>query len=162
MTIDNQIRDQKLQYDINRTAAKMSALSSGKINKYESLTGKEILSSNQKEIIKQTKFTYSSLGKAFEKQTKTIKDQRKKQIDALNTLKPKETKAINDNKFDDKEKSLKYKEIYDELSNQRIGEIYKISNQIDFNHLTYYFKDKNKKKKNSKDKNIYAINFLNF
>ena len=146
MTIDNQIRDQKLQYDINRTAAKMSALSSGKINKYESLTGKEILSSNQKEIIKQTKFTYSSLGKAFEKQTKTIKDQRKKQIDALNTLKPKETKAINDNKFDDKEKSLKYKEIYDELSNQRIGEIYKISNQIDFNYLTYYFKDKNKKK----------------
>ena len=147
MTIDNQIRDQKLQYDINRTAAKMSALSSGKINKYESLTGKEILSSNQKEIIKQTKFTYSSLGKAFEKQTKTIKDQRKKQIDALNTLKPKETKAINDNKFDDKEKSLKYKEIYDELSNQRIGEIYKISNQIDFNYLTYYFKDKNLKKK---------------
>ena len=146
MTIDNQIRDQKLQYDINRTAAKMSALSSGKINKYESLTGKEILSSNQKEIIKQTKFTYSSLGKAFEKQTKTIRDQRKKQIDALNTLKPKETKVINDNKFDDKEKSLKYKEIYDELSNQRIGEIYKISNQIDFNHLTYYFKDKNKKK----------------
>ena len=145
MTIDNQIRDQKLQYDINRTAAKMSALSSGKINKYESLTGKEMLSSNQKEIIKQTKFTYSSLGKAFEKQTKTIKDQRKKQIDALNTLKPKETKAINDNKFDDKEKSLKYKEIYDELSNQRIGEIYKISNQIDFNYLTYYFKDKNKK-----------------
>ena len=145
MTIDNQIRDQKLQYDINRTAAKMSALSSGKINKYESLTGKEILPSNQKEIIKQTKFTYSSLGKAFEKQTKTIKDQRKKQIDALNTLKPKETKAINDNKFDDKEKSLKYKEIYDELANQRIGEIYKISNQIDFNYLTYYFKDKNKK-----------------
>ena len=140
----------------------MSALSSGKINKYESLTGKEILSSNQKEIIKQTKFTYSSLGKAFEKQTKTIKDQRKKQIDALNTLKPKETKAINDNKFDDKEKSLKYKEIYDELSNQRIGEIYKISNQIDFNYLTYYFKDKNKKKNNNKDKNIHAINFLNF
>ena len=161
MTIDNQIRDQKLQYDINRTAAKMSALSSGKINKYESLTGKEILSSNQKEIIKQTKFTYSSLGKAFEKQTKTIKDQRKKQIDALNTLKPKETKAINDNKSDDKEKSLKYKEIYDELSNQRIGEIYKISNQIGFNYLTYYFKDKNKNKKN-KDKNIHAINFLNF
>ena len=51
-----------------------------------------------------------------------------------------------------KKKSLKYKEIYDELSNQRIGEIYKISNQIDFNYLTYYFKDKNKKKKNNKDK----------
>ena len=47
-------------------------LSSGKIDKYEYLTGEEILPSNQKQIIKQAKYTYSSLGKAFEKQTKTI------------------------------------------------------------------------------------------
>ena len=47
MTIDDQIRDDKLQYDINRKAAKISALSSGKINKYECLTGEEILPSNQ-------------------------------------------------------------------------------------------------------------------
>ena len=51
MTIDDQIRDGKLQCDINREAAKISALSSGQINKYEYLTGKEILSSNQKQII---------------------------------------------------------------------------------------------------------------
>ena len=77
MTIDDQIRNEKLQYGINRKAAEISALSSGKIDKYEYLTGKEILPSNQKQIIEQAKFTYSSLGKAFEKQIKTIEDQGK-------------------------------------------------------------------------------------
>ena len=67
MTIDDQIRDEKLQYDIHREAAKISALSSGKIDKYEYLTGEEILPSNQKQIIEQAKFTYSRLGKTFEK-----------------------------------------------------------------------------------------------
>ena len=74
MTIDDQIRDEKLQYDIIREAAKISTLSSGKINKYEYLTGEEILPSNQKQIIEQAKFTYSPLGIAFEKQTKAIDD----------------------------------------------------------------------------------------
>ena len=75
MTIEDQIKDEKLQYDINREAAKISALSSGKIDKYEYLTGEEILPSNQQQIIEQAKFTYSLLGKAFRKQTKTIEDQ---------------------------------------------------------------------------------------
>ena len=48
MTIDNQIRDEKIQYDINREAAKVSTLSSGKIDKFEYLTGEEILLSNKK------------------------------------------------------------------------------------------------------------------
>ena len=87
MTIDDQIRDEKLQYDVNREAAKISALSSGKIGKYEYLTGEEILPSNKQQIIEQAKFTYSPLGKTFEKQIKTIKDQGKKQVEALNTLK---------------------------------------------------------------------------
>ena len=68
MTIKDQIRDEKLQYDINRDAAKIPALSSGKIVKYEYLTGEDILPSNQLQIIEQAKFTYSPLGKAFEKQ----------------------------------------------------------------------------------------------
>ena len=83
MTIEDQVKDKKLQYDINREAAKISALSSGKIDKYEYLTGEEILPSNQRKIIEQAKFTYSPLGKAFEKQTKTIKDQGEKQIKAI-------------------------------------------------------------------------------
>ena len=57
MTIEDQIKDEKLQYDINREAAKISALSSGKTDKYEHLTGKEILPSNQQQIIEQAKFT---------------------------------------------------------------------------------------------------------
>ena len=51
MTIEDQIKDEKLQYDVNREAAKISALSSGKIDKYEYLTGEEILPSNQQQII---------------------------------------------------------------------------------------------------------------
>ena len=70
MTIDDKIRDEKLQYDINREAAKISALSSGKIDKYEYLTGEEILPSDQSRIMEQAKFTYFSLGKAFEKKPK--------------------------------------------------------------------------------------------
>ena len=83
MTIENQIRDEKLQHDINREAAKISALSSGKTDKYEYLTGEEILPSNQQQIIQQAKFTYSPLGKAFENQIKTIEDQGKKQVKAI-------------------------------------------------------------------------------
>ena len=90
MTINDQIRDEKLQYDINRKTAKISALSSGNIQKYEYLTGEDILPSNQQQIIEQAKFTYSPLGKAFAKQIKTIEDQGQKQVDALKNLKPKE------------------------------------------------------------------------
>ena len=78
MTIDDQIRDEKLQYNINRETAKISALSSNKIDKYEYFTGEEILPSNQKQITEQAKFTYTPQGKAFYKQIKTIEDQEKK------------------------------------------------------------------------------------
>ena len=71
MTTDDQIRDQKLQYNINGEAAKISALSSNKIGKYEYLIGEEILPSNQNQI-QQVKFTYFLLEKAFEKQIKII------------------------------------------------------------------------------------------
>ena len=89
-----EIRVEKLQYDITRKAAKISALSSGKIHKYEDLTGEDILPSNQQQIIEQTKFTDSSLGKAFEKQIKTIDNQGKKQVDALENLKLKEENKV--------------------------------------------------------------------
>ena len=85
MTIEDQIKDEKLQYDINREAVKISALSSGKIDKYEYLTGEEILPSNQQQIIQQAKFNYPPLGKALEKQRKTIEDQGEKQVNALKT-----------------------------------------------------------------------------
>ena len=83
MTIDDQIRDEKLQYDIDREAAKISALSSNNIGKYEYLTGEEILPSNQQQIIEQAKFAFSPLEKALEKQIKTIEDEGKNQIKAI-------------------------------------------------------------------------------
>ena len=88
MTINDQIRYERLRYDtIDRDTAKISALSSSKNHQYEYLTGEDILPSNQKKIIEQARFTYSCLGKAFEKQIKTIEDQGQKQVEALNTLK---------------------------------------------------------------------------
>ena len=92
MTIEDQTKDEKLQYDINREAAKISALSSGKFDKYEYLTGEEIVPSNQQQLIQQAKFNYSPLGKALEKQRKTIKDQGEKQVVALESLKPPDKK----------------------------------------------------------------------
>ena len=68
MTNDDKIRDEKLQYDIKREAGKISAFSSGKIDKYQYLTGEEILPSDQRRVIEQAKFTYSPLGEALEKQ----------------------------------------------------------------------------------------------
>ena len=104
MAINDQIRDEKLQYDINREAAKISALSSGKIHKFEYLTGEEILPSDQQQMIEQAKFTYFPLGKDFEKQIKTIEDQGKKQVQGL------KTKAVSDKS--DNNSSIS-KEIYD-------------------------------------------------
>ena len=121
MTIEDQIKDEKLQYDINREAAKISALSSGKIDKYEYLTGEEILPSNQQQIIEQAKFTYSPLAKAFENQTKTIEDQGEKQI-----------KAIQDNKKGEKQtKPNKYGDYF--LNG--LAKIRESNEPIDFNNL---------------------------
>ena len=77
--IDDKIRGEKLQYNINKEAAKISTLSSGNIDKCEYVTGEEILPYNQKQIIDQAKFAYSPLGKAFGKQTE-------KQVDATKSL----------------------------------------------------------------------------
>ena len=90
MTINDQIRDEKLQYYIKREAAKTSASLLGKLQKYEYLTGEDILPSNQQHIIEQARFTYSFLGKAFERQIKAIEDNRQKQTDVSESLKPKE------------------------------------------------------------------------
>ena len=140
MTINYQIRDEKLQYDINREAAKILALSSGKIHKYEYLTGEDILPSNQQQIIEQAKFTYSPLGKAFEKQIKTIEDQGKKQVDALNTLKSNNQLTIEDvipndalNNNEAKKEFDKIKEIEKNIDREKL--IYET------NEYTYSFKN---------------------
>ena len=134
MAINDQIRDEKLQYDINREAAKISALSSGKIHKYEYLTGEEILPSDQQQMIEQAKFTYFPLGKDFEKQIKTIEDQGKKQVQGL------KTKAVSDKS--DNNSSIS-KEIYDKILEGRINEILEMSRKINYSNLVYNFKGQN-------------------
>ena len=68
MTTDVKIRHEKVQFDIGRESANITTLSSGKIGRTEYLTVEQILPSNQRQIIKQAKFTYSPLEKALEKQ----------------------------------------------------------------------------------------------
>ena len=80
MAINDTTRDEILHHDVNIEAAKMSALSSGKTDKYELLADEKILPPNQRRLIEKAKFAYCPLGKAFEKQTKTIEEQRKNKL----------------------------------------------------------------------------------
>ena len=141
MTIEDKIEDEKLQYDINREAAKISALSSGKIGKYEYLPGEEILPSNQQQIIEQAKFTYSPLGKAFEKQTKTIEDQGENQIKAIQDKSIEKTEKYSDYDNDYKKELLvsKEREIFKDIYNDRLEQIEPFDNDIDYNNLSYEF-----------------------
>ena len=134
MTIEDQIKDEKLQYDIKREAAKISVLSSGKIDKYEYLTGEEILPSNQQQIIEQAKFTDSPLGKAFKKQVKTIKEQGEKQIKAIQ-----DNKVQSVNRYDYKKELLltKEREIFRDIYNRRIDEIEDINEKNNYRDLKY-------------------------
>ena len=134
MTIEDQIKDEKLQYDINREAAKISALSSGKIDKYEYLTGEEILPSNQQQIIQQAKFNYSPLGKAFGKQTKTIEDQGKKQVKAIQH---KQIVNIDKDSYKDKLLLSKERKIFKDIYNKRLDKIEELNNKIDYYNLEY-------------------------
>ena len=127
---NDQIRDEKLQYDINRKVTEISALSSGKSDKYEYLTGKEILLSNQQQVIEQGKFTYSPLGKAFEKQ-KTIEDQGERHVEVLKKLKDHNKQLAND--YGDKLLISKEREIFKSIYNKRHGKIKKLSKKIDNN-----------------------------
>ena len=135
MTINDQIKDEKLQYDINREVAKISALSSGKLHKYEYLTCEDILPSNQQQIIEQTKFTHSPLGKAFVKQTRTIEDQGKKWVDALEKLNSEETKPIDDIPNNQSRATI----IFNDLINERKELMSKSYNSVDYKNLNFEY-----------------------
>ena len=123
------------KYDINREAAKISALSSGEIDKYEYLKGEEILPSNQQRITEQAKFTYSPLGKAFEKQIKTIENQGEKQTKAIQ-----DKQLVNLNKdvnYKDKLILSKEREIFKDIYNKRLDKIEELNNIINYDNLWY-------------------------
>ena len=105
-------------------------LSSGKLDKYEYLTGEEILPSNQQQIIQQAKFNYSPLGKALEKQVKTIKDQGEKQVVVLESLKVLDKKLLAVKDF------IPTENLNPEIINE-IKRIEKIEKQIDRNRMVY-------------------------
>ena len=133
MTVNDQIRNEKLRHDINREAAKISALLSGKVHKYEYLTGEDIFPSNQQQIIEQTKFTYSPLGKAFEKQIKTIEDQGEKQIKAIQDQE--QVKTIKKYNYDAENTPLISKQKEIELIDERREKITDLDKKIDSDNL---------------------------
>ena len=142
MNINDQIKDEKLQYNINREAAKISALSSGKLHKYEYLTGEDILPPTQQQIIEQTKFTDSPLGKAFYKQLKTLEDQGKKHVDALNTLKSDNKITIRKYKYDPNDTLFisKQKEIFNKLVDEGLEKIIDLDQKVNSDDLIYRYK----------------------
>ena len=135
MTLNDQIRDEKLQYDINREAAKISALSSGKIHENEHLTGEDILPSNQQQIIEQAEFTYSPLGKANKKQVKTIEDQGGKQIKAIQNQG--QNKTIKKYAYIDDDTLFisKQKEIFNKLLDKRLEKMANLDKRFDSKNL---------------------------
>ena len=149
MTIHDQIRDEKLQYDINRKAYK----------------GEEILPSNQKQMVEQAKFTYSPLGKAFEKQIKTIEDQREKRIKAIqNQRQPKTIKKYddddNDDDDDDDEDSpliSKQKEIFNELADKKHNEKTKLDQKVNRDDLIHRYKGRTPDEKTDKYNNALDL-----
>ena len=159
MTIEDQIRDEKLQYDINREAATISALSSGKIDKYEYLTGEGILPSNQQQIIEQAKFTYSPLGKAFQEQRNTIKKQGEKQINAIQDKRPIKSIQKFANDINDNPIVLKEKEIYNNLTEESYENINKLDKVFDPGRYKLVFKYKGNTPDGnfSKFDNVFAV-----
>ena len=146
MAFDDQIRDEKLQYYTNREATKISALSSNKSNKYEYLTGEEILPFNQKQMTQKAKFTYSPLGKAFEKQIKTLKIKEKKPTDALKDLKGSEKKQIHADDYKIKLSISKEREIFKNIYNKRLNKIEELDKKLIMMINIYYRREKKTEK----------------
>ena len=92
--------------------------------------------SNQQHIIEQAKFTYSPLGKAFEKQTKTIEDQGKNQVEALEDLKPKEQTEAIESKSNNQSKT-KTKTMFNDLSSTKKSVMNKLYQSVDYNNLKF-------------------------
>ena len=114
--LDDKIKGNKAQYNLDREVAKISALSSGELGKYEHLTGEDL--GYKLDVIQKAKFEYSPLGKVFNKglaesdkkegllkrlkntegknkdQLDPIRDQREKQLEASKNQEEKNLKAI--------------------------------------------------------------------
>ena len=137
MAIDDKTRDEKLQYDINREAAKISALSFGNIDRYEYLTSEGILLSDQSRVIEQAKFTYSPLGKALEKQIKTIEGQGERQIKAIKDNR-KQVNNINEYSYKEKLSQSRKRELFTDIYSKILVKISKLSKNINYDDLKIF------------------------
>ena len=138
MAIDDHITDDKLQCNINREASKISTLSSNKFNKYEYLTGEEILPSNENQMIEQVKFIYTPLRKAFEKHIKAIENQGEKQIKAIQN--ERQVKTIKKYTYDDEDSQLisKQREIFHKPVDERLDQITKLDEKVNHDLICRY------------------------
>ena len=138
---------------LTKKATEISALSSRKIDKYEYLTGEEILPSNQKQIIEQAKLTYSPLGKIT-----TIEDQGENQIKVIQNQGS--IKTIKKYAFDDEDSPFisKQKEIFHELADKRIQGLTDLDKKVNLNDLMYRYKGSTSDTKF--DKFDHAFNLL--
>ena len=131
MTIDDQIKDEKLQYNIIREAGKYQLYHQAKFVNMN-LTGEDILPSNQQQLIEQAKFTYSPLGKTFEQQITTIKDQDEKQVEALNN------NNNNNNKLAIKDENIIPKSAFgNDEAKDEFNKIKKLEKNVDREKLIY-------------------------
>ena len=102
-------------------------------------------------MIEQAKFTYSPLGKAFEKQIKTIEDQGEKQIDALKDLKDskkqqqQQQQQIHADDYKNKLLIPKEREIFKNIYNKRLDKIEELDKKIDYDNLIFITESKNRK-----------------
>ena len=133
-------------------------MSSKDFDKYEYLTGEEILPSKKKQIIEQAKFTCSPLGKAFEKQIKTIEDQGENRINAIQNQE--HVKTIKKYTYDDEDRPLmsKQKEMLNKLVDKRLVEITKLGKKVNLDDLIYRYKGKTPVEKI--DKYDHALHLL--
>ena len=131
MIIDNQIEGEKIQNDVNREPAKIAALSSRKIDKYEYVTGEEIFPSNQKQIIKQ------AFGESFWKTNKSNwRSRKKKQIKAIEDNK-KQLTNTNANDYKNELWISKEREIFKNIYNKKLDKIEKLANKFNYDDLKY-------------------------
>ena len=128
MTINDQIRDEKLQHDINREAAKTSALSSGKIQVWVFHWWRYITIQSTTKNWTNKIYLFS-----FWKKKKTIEEQDQKQIDALENLKDQNKQLLNVDVNDDYENKLlhsKEQEIFRKIYNKRLDKIDEVTKRL--------------------------------
>ena len=140
MKVNNKIEDKKLQYYFNKEAEKVSALSSGNIDKYEYLTSEEVLPFHQSRIMEKSKFTYFPLGKALGKQTKRIEYQGEKQIRAIKY-------RLKNNFWTDQKSIASFfsKDFFTEEGIYKLNKIVEIEQKVNRDNLIYKAGDKKKK-----------------